>query len=311
MAKEYDIYLKRHQTECNIIIYSIPYYDGITVADWLVLDAALQDYILKKTIAVQSGIEVTAHINEMIKLCLERASMGVALSSTAEFQSQSKLYLNNDPLILEASIIDVLQQAIIEVKDGLVFDIKPFNIQLAKSLGEVDLPIQIRADLTDILKQSFFRTRAGICFGADIGQFNKLDYITVDSPIIIEPVLRSLSYQLAIEANTGIGLSALVLGTRTPHSLGIWYDGITFDSEVNKTWAQKFITIQSNVEVDVQAIEKLMRVIYPSEITIHFDASILKGSLKRYRLLKEVDIFTLDDIDDMKLETLDYIWLTD
>lgn len=35
MAKEFDIYLNKRLTECDIIVYSIPYRDGISAAHGL------------------------------------------------------------------------------------------------------------------------------------------------------------------------------------------------------------------------------------------------------------------------------------
>lgn len=42
MPKEFDIFLKRHVIECDLLVYSIPYRDGISVTDRLILDAALE-----------------------------------------------------------------------------------------------------------------------------------------------------------------------------------------------------------------------------------------------------------------------------
>ena len=69
MSKEFDIFLKKHIIECDLLIYSIPYRDGISVTDRLILNAALESYSLYKFVAVQTGSLLTAHIDEMIKLC--------------------------------------------------------------------------------------------------------------------------------------------------------------------------------------------------------------------------------------------------
>ena len=48
MSKEFDIFLKKHIIECDLLIYSIPYRDGISVTDRLILNAALESYSLYK-----------------------------------------------------------------------------------------------------------------------------------------------------------------------------------------------------------------------------------------------------------------------
>lgn len=65
MPKEFDIFLKRHVIECDLLVYSIPYRDGISVTDRLILDAALEAYSLYKFVAVQTGSVLTAHIDDM------------------------------------------------------------------------------------------------------------------------------------------------------------------------------------------------------------------------------------------------------
>ena len=52
MSKEFDIFLKKHIIECDLLIYSIPYRDGISVTDRLILNAALESYSLYKLVAV-------------------------------------------------------------------------------------------------------------------------------------------------------------------------------------------------------------------------------------------------------------------
>ena len=77
MAKEFDIYLNKRLTECDIIVYSIPYRDGLTAMNRLVLESCLDSYVLQKFIAVQTGSELISHIDEMIKTCYERLNYGV------------------------------------------------------------------------------------------------------------------------------------------------------------------------------------------------------------------------------------------
>ena len=53
MAKEFDIYLNDRLTQCDTIVYSIPYRDGLTVMNRLILETCLESYTLQKFIAVQ------------------------------------------------------------------------------------------------------------------------------------------------------------------------------------------------------------------------------------------------------------------
>lgn len=42
MVKEFDIYLKRRITECDLIVYSLPYRDGLTATNRIIWKAALK-----------------------------------------------------------------------------------------------------------------------------------------------------------------------------------------------------------------------------------------------------------------------------
>ncbi len=44
MAKEFDIYLNKRLTECDIIVYSIPFRDGLTATNRMILESCLESY---------------------------------------------------------------------------------------------------------------------------------------------------------------------------------------------------------------------------------------------------------------------------
>ena len=72
MAKEFDIYLNNRLTECDIIVYSIPYRDGLTAIHKLILESCIESYTLYKFVAAQTNSELVQHIDEMLKTCYER-----------------------------------------------------------------------------------------------------------------------------------------------------------------------------------------------------------------------------------------------
>ena len=53
--KEFDIYLKKRLTECNIIIYNLPFRDGMTVFNRMILNSIMNETVLYKMMAVQTG----------------------------------------------------------------------------------------------------------------------------------------------------------------------------------------------------------------------------------------------------------------
>ena len=87
MVKEFDIYLKRRITECDLIVYSLPYRDGLTATNRIILESCIESYTLQKFVAMQFGSELVSHIDKMIKTCYERLNWGTAISADAVFQT--------------------------------------------------------------------------------------------------------------------------------------------------------------------------------------------------------------------------------
>lgn len=312
MAKEFDIYLRKHLVECDLLVYSFPYHDGISVTNRLIIDAVIDGVLFQRKYAtVKSGIEVNAAIDEMVKWCFEKLSMGVALDTTVDIKTQSRIWMKNDPIIIDVSPMELLGRAFNEINSGLILGVKPLDTQMAISMGIVDLPLIVGARVADPLKRSFLNLRNPIIANAEISQINQLDYIGVDSTTIVDSTVRSLCYNLTFDANAVIEIVALVLGTEIRHSLGVWYNGLTLDADVDRTWAQKFIITETAVAIMQEVTEKFMKVLYPNSADIVIEVSDMNISMKRYRLLEEVDDLTLADIDDMTLDELDYVWLTD
>lgn len=308
MAKEFDIYLRKHLTECDLIVYSIPYHDGISVTNRLILEAALNSYILQKFAAVQMKSELTAHIDEMIKLCLEKLNMQTVLGVSAEFEAHSKLYLESSPLIIDTPAIEMAGRVMNEVDSGLVIAIEPLVTQVSASTGQGYFPLAVDASVTDTLKHSLLSLRASLVPDAEVAQINQVDYIDIDSPTVIESSLQSLCYNLTFSASAAIEIVTLVLGTEIRHSLGRWYPGIAVNSRVRKTWAQKFIVANAVTAIMQEATGKLVKVLYPDD-SVTVITSNAHAGLKRYRLLFEMDDDTLSSYDDVSLGVLDYVIL--
>ena len=53
--KEYDIFLKQRLTEGSIIVYSLPFRDGVSAVNRVVLRAMLSYFSLQKKIAGDGG----------------------------------------------------------------------------------------------------------------------------------------------------------------------------------------------------------------------------------------------------------------
>lgn len=310
MAKEFDIYLRKHLVEYDLLVYSIPYRDGISVTNRLILEAVLNGYLLHKFAAVQMGSEVEAHIDQMIKLCYEKLNMRVDLGASVNLEAYAKLYVENEPIIIDTPAINTLEQVFNEAESKLVLAVDPLITQIASSTGRADFPLLVDANVSGTLKHNLLNLRSVIMPNAVVGQFNKKGYIEVDAPTVIDSTLQSLCYNLTFDASAATEIIALVLGTEIRHSLGVWYNGLALNSRITGTWAQKFIVAENITTIMQEATGKLIKVLYPLHSGADIKASDVNANMKRYRLLNELDDLSLADIDDMTLEELDYVELT-
>ena len=65
--KEYDIFLKQRLTEGSIIVYSLPFRDGVSAVNRVVLRAMLSYFSLQKKIAVANQSALLSEIDEMLR----------------------------------------------------------------------------------------------------------------------------------------------------------------------------------------------------------------------------------------------------
>ena len=70
--KEYDIFLKQRLTEGSIIVYSLPFRDGVSAVNRVVLRAMLSYFSLQKKIAVANQSALLAEIDEMLATVSEK-----------------------------------------------------------------------------------------------------------------------------------------------------------------------------------------------------------------------------------------------
>lgn len=309
MAKEFDIYLRKHLVECDLLVCSIPYHDGISVTNRLILEAALNGYLLHKFAAAQMKSEVESHIDRMIKLCFEKLNVGMDLGAAVDFEARAKLYMENDPIIIDTPTISVLGQVFNEAENKLVLVADPLVTQVASSTGRGDFPLLADTGVAGTLKHSLLNLRSTLVPNAVIEQINQVDCIRADTSTTIDSALQGLCYNLVFDVSAAIEIVALVLGTEIRHSLGVWYNGLALDSKVTGTLVQKFVVAKTIATIIQEATVKLVKVLYPDDCSAAVKAADLNVSMKRYRLLYDLDNLNLSDIDGMALNELDYVWI--
>lgn len=309
MAKEFDIYLKNRLTQCDIIVYSIPYRDGLTAANRIILESCLESYALQKFIAEEVGSELTSHIDKMIKVCSERLDIGAGLDTSLEFQTH--YVLNPTPAAMYSVAPEplvILRNILFTVEDAINLGVAPLDARIAKSLGGGSSVVLSDASVRDALKLGILREKAELEIGAEPIVTNAQKKISTAAHIESDAELTMLCYRLYTASEAMMQIAASVLGTEIHFSFGGGASSIELSADVSDESFTKYETVRSAVIAAIDLVEGLIQYFAPVYGGIGITAS-MDTILKRLRLLSEVDDAALSSLDDMTLEEIDYVIL--
>lgn len=308
MAKEFDIYLNERLTQCDIIVYSIPYRDGLTVMNRLILETCLESYTLQKFIAVQSGSMLVSHIDKMIKTCLERLNNGVVLGTSAEFQVHYSSYPEVNALELSAERLQTMAHTYASAQSALQIVSEPISAYVKKPFGRGQSGIEIVSNVEATFKRGFEEGASQLVIEADALKTKKKVSEKANPSVVVNTELVDLLYRLCDTATMAIQIAAQAVDTEIHFSLGRCQFPIILDSQVLGEQMTKYFTMKNVVEIMSSVTESLTQFMNP-EVNALEIASEVDAIIKRHRLLYEMDSDTLSTYDDMSFKDVDYVIL--
>ena len=307
MAKEFDIYLNNRLTECDILVYSIPYRDGLTAIHKLILESCIESYTLQKFVAVQTGSELVHHIDEMLKTCYERLSYATELDVTATFQTHYSLYSDTAGIIMSAECVETLSNLFAKAESAMQLTAQPVMAYTGKSGGNAESSLVINAALEKDIKNSLLTVAPVVEIETSVLGTNKRSAISVSPGIDIACELTNLCYRFYNGAQAVIQMAADVLATELHYSLGEGISAIELSADIGdgdcSTKYEEFETVVIFVAEVVEAIRQFM---HPELHSIAIGI-VVDPIMKRHRLLSEMDADNLSAYDDMLLEEIDYV----
>lgn len=307
MAKEFDIYLNNRLTECDILVYSIPYRDGLTAIHKLILESCIESYTLQKFVAVQTGSELVHHIDEMLKTCYERLNYATEFDVTATFQTHYSLYSDTAGIIMSAECIETLSNLFAKAESAMQLTAQPVMAHTGKSGGNAESSLVINAALEKDIKNSLLTVAPVVEIETSVLGTNKRSAISVSPGIDIACELTNLCYRFYNGAQAVIQMAADVLATELHYSLGEGISAIELSADIGdgdcSTKYEEFETVVIFVAEVVEAIRQFM---HPELHSIAIGI-VVDPIMKRHRLLSEMDADNLSAYDDMLLEEIDYV----
>ena len=307
MAKEFDIDLNNRLTECDILVYSIPYRDGLTEIHKLILESCIESYTLQKFVAVQTGSELVHHIDEMLKTCYERLNYATEFDVTATFQTHYSLYSDTAGIIVSAECVETLSNLFAKAESAMQLTAQPVMAYTGKSGGNAESSLVINAALEKDIKNSLLTVAPVVKIETSVLGTNKRSAISVSPGIDIACELTNLCYRFYNGAQAVIQMAADVLATELHYSLGEGTSAIEFSADIGDgDCSTKYEEFETAVIFVAEVVEAIRQFMHPELHSIAIGI-VVDPIMKRHRLLSEMDADNLSAYDDMLLEEIDYV----
>lgn len=307
MAKEFDIYLNNRLTECDILVYSIPYRDGLTAIHKLILESCIESYTLQKFVAMQTGSELVHHIDEMLKTCYERLNYATEFDVTATFQTHYSLYSDTAGIIMSAECVETLSNLFAKAESAMQLTAQPVMAYTGKSGGNAESSLVINAALEKDIKNSLLTVAPVVEIETSVLGTNKRSAISVSPGIDIACELTNLCYRFYNGAQAVIQMAADVLATELHYSLGEGISAIELSADIGDgDCSTKYEEFETAVIIVAEVVEAIRQFMHPELHSIAIGI-VVDPIMKRHRLLSEMDADNLSAYDDMLLEEIDYV----
>lgn len=307
--KEYDIYLKQRIHESKLFIYSIPYRDGVSVTNRLILESMLEYYTLQKMIALESKSELVAEIDGIINIVRERIGSGMEIQAKADFFVRYYNELQKSAIELNIPDLPTYLYSMFSLENALGIKVSDVDVAAKSSLGNhLDSAISILIDDVPTKETMFGAGKSDVELRARIKRTHKQVFEVASSDIVMDTQPLGLFYCLTTGLDAAISIAAQIADIEIHYSLGNAKNALAITTSEPETAAEKHIDVSSEVSLFCQlAATAISYFGISSDLMV--EASISAG-LKRYRLLEELDNLALEGIDDMTLGELDYVELT-
>lgn len=308
MGREFDIYLRRRLTECDMIVYSIPFRDGLSIIDRIVLESCVESYTLQKFVAIQTESELVSHIDEMLKICSEKLQLCTSVKAEAEFVENNIVWPKDvNGIVLGADKIKFLSNVFERVNEKINIDVATIAMEEQKSLGKTQNTVEMQQSVKGMIRRSLERFDDGVEIGVTAEEMKTASIEATDS-VCIKSELSDLLFHVSTAGESMAQIAASVLDAEVRYSLGggestQWVHTELLDGGVvtrNYEAAEDAVALVATAIIyglmDVGSVR--------SGVSIGAEAS---GVIRKYRYLFEMDEDALSVYDDLDLGSVAYI----
>lgn len=306
----FDIYLKKRLTEIDVIITQLVQRDAFSIYDWLNIFCSMDEIEVRKNLQIDSTLSLDAQMDNFLEYVSETIGNKLHLDGNVDLVNQS-LISGETGMELFAEELEVTNKSFIAINSDLEISVDSLDYYIAHSFGKVNFDMSLLMNEVDTVKYSFDQVISSLDLSADI-DFSSLkieDGGVFPMYLDIEPT--DLFYQLNIAGQSIMHLNVSPIDKyvlkKVLHDVNTdLYLSATSDIDWQLVY---YLDMANSFELMADLKDSLIQLIsIYSEMWIDCEAS---AGLKRYRLLAEIDDNVLADLDNMTLEELDYVILTD
>lgn len=218
--KEYDIFLKQRLTEGSIIVYSLPFRDGVSAVNRVVLRAMLSYFSLQKKIAVANQSALLSEIDEMLATVSEKIGDQVCLEASAALTIKYRNELEQAAMKLDIPAFTLFAQSFFALESQIGIKVSQPIAYAKSSLGDAQSAMAIVAKSLAEQKQVFDTIQNQTVFSANDLAFRKHDFESGSSAIGIDQTSPELLYRYTTGMEAAFAIAASIGETEFHYSLG-------------------------------------------------------------------------------------------
>lgn len=305
--KEYDIFLKKQLTEGKIIVYSLPFRDGVSAVNRTILQAVLSYLQLQKKFAVENESVLVAELDDMLATVSEKTNNEFSFDASTEITIKYRSELEKAVMELDIPALALLAQSLFAFESQIGIQISQPFAYVKSSMGSGRSDIVVDAESLAEQKRVFENTNSDAAFDVYELMPLKRDYEKVENAAVFDQTSPDLLYRYTTGLDAAFSIAAAIGETEFHYSLGNGESTMIFEASEPETFAEKKLRIDVAIESFYSLVVETISIFDVSNSTAIL-ASLAAG-LKRYRLLSELDDKTLAEVDGDTLNELDYVIL--
>lgn len=306
--REFDVFIEKPLTEADVLIYSIPFRDGITASNRIILETMLDYYTLQKAVALKNNIALVSRIDEILLTIRERISSCIAIDSSADFLKKTRTGAQNNLIEISNDDINLYAQSFFKLRNAIGIessnDVEAITKSVLKGI-ESEIEIDNGSLHTDL--KSFMGMDGSLLIKSSDIETKKHSFEHISNKIALcsKPFNIFYSYRIGIESAMAIACD--VLKYEIHYTLGSGHSEIVIDSPDVEAAAIKREKISSEIQVFSELVETLIYCIsVNNQIGIGSSASV---GLKRKRWVREVKNLNRSEVGEMSLQEFFYVTL--